>query len=154
MAVQVKASFKLTGWNAPQLKLRVPQILTRYGSVLDKQLKVEIQNVQFKWESEDGKPRLTKRRNGQVVGSPRNIVDLGGFVRSQRRDRPSATELRFTWDAKSDRGFPYAPLILIGYTTSKGTLVPGRNWIKPALQAVPLERFFADEWKKLAKLGL
>ena len=154
MAVQVKATFKLTGWNSPQLSLRIPQILTTYGTVLDQQLKEEIRRPQFKWESEDGEPRLTRRRNGQVVGSPRNIVDLGGFLRSQRSDRPSATELRFTWDAKSDKGFSYAPLILTGYTTSKGTLVPGRNWIKPALQAVPLERYFADEWKKLATLKL
>lgn len=148
MAVQVQATFKLTGWNAPQLRLRIPQILTTYGKVLDQQLKEEIKTVQFSW------PRKTKRRNGQEVGSPRDIVDLGGFLRSQRRDRPSATELRFTWDAKSDKGFPYAPLILTGYTTDKGTLVPGRNWIKPALQAVPLERYFADEWKKLATLKL
>lgn len=148
MAVQVKATYKLTGWNANQLKLRVPAILTKYGSVLDQQLKAEIQTAQFGW------PRPTKRRNGATVGSPRDIVDLGGFLRSQRRDRPSATQLRFSWDAKSKSGFAYAPLILTGYTTSKGTVVPGRNWIKPALAAEPLDRFFAAEWKRLAGQGL
>lgn len=147
MAIQVKASFKLTGWNANQLKLRVPQILTAYGSVLDKQLKAEIQTAQFGW------PRSTKRRNGQTVGSPRDIVDTKAFLRSQRRDRPSATQLRFTWDVQS-KGFAYAPLILTGYTTSKGTVVPGRNWIKPALEHEPLQPFFAKEWRKLAGLGL
>lgn len=148
MAVQVQASFKLTGGNAPQLKLRVPQILTKYGTVLDQQLKAEIQTQQFSW------PRSTKRRNGATVTSPRDIVDLGGLLRSQRRDRPSATELRFTWDAKSKGGFAYALLILTGYTTSKGTVVPGRNWIKPALENAPLEPFFAAEWRKLSSLGL
>jgi hypothetical protein len=116
--------------------------------VLDQQLKTEIKTVQFSW------PRSTRRRNKTTVSSPRDIVDLGGFLRSQRRDRPSATELRFTWDAKSDKGFPYAPLILTGYTTSRGTVVPGRNWIKPALAAQPLDRFFAAEWRKLANNGL
>jgi hypothetical protein len=148
MAVKVNASFKLTGWNATQLKLRVPIILTTYGKVLDQQLKAEIKTVQFSW------PRSTRRRNKTTVSSPRDIVDLGGFLRSQRRDRPSATELRFTWDAKNDKGFPYAPLILTGYTTSRGTVVPGRNWIKPALAAQPLDRFFAAEWRKLANNGL
>lgn len=148
MPVQVKATYKLTGWNATQLKLRVPAILTRYGTVLDQQLKEEIQTAQFSW------PRPTQRRNGSRAGSPRDIVDLGGFLRSQRRDRPSATQLRFTWDAKSKNGFAYAPLILTGYTTSKGTVVPGRNWIKPALAATPLDRFFAAEWKRLAGQGL
>jgi len=140
MPVQVKANFKLTGWNANQLKLRVPQILTTYGKVLGDQLKEEIQTPQFGW------PRATKRRNGQTVSSPRDIVDLGGLLRSQRRDRPSATQLRFTWEPKSKDGFMYAGLILTGYTTSKGTLVPGRNWIKPALEKQPLDRFFAEQW--------
>ena len=148
MAVQVKASFKLSGWNSTQLKLRVPVILTAYGKVLDQQLKEEIKTPQFDW------PRETRRRNRSVVTSPRDIVDLGGFLRSQRRDRPSATELRFTWDAKSDKGFPYAPLILTGYTTKRGTVVPGRNWIRPALEAKPLDAFFAAEWRKLARGGL
>jgi len=148
MPVQVKATFKLTGWNANQLKLLVPQILTAYGTALDKQLKTEIQTAQFSW------PRTTKRRNGTNVNSPRDIVDLGGLLRSQRRDRPNATQLRFTWDAKSEGGFPYAPLILAGYTTNKGTVVPGRNWIKPALQNKPLEIFFAAQWRKLSGQGL
>ena len=148
MAVRVQATYKLTGWNSTQLKLRVPAIMTAYGKVLDQQLKEEIKTVQFSW------PRETKRKNRSVVGSPRDIVDLGGFLRSQRRDRPDATTLRFTWDAKSDRGFPYAPLILTGYTTRKGTVVPGRDWIKPALEAQPLDRFFAAEWRKLSGRSL
>lgn len=148
MRVQVKASFKLTGWNSTQLKLRVPVILTAYGKVLDQQLKDEIKTDQFNW------PRTTRRRNRSTVGSPRDIADLGGFLRSQRRDRPDATTLRFTWEAKSKGGFAYAPLILLGYTTNRGTVVPGRNWIKPALEAQPLDRFFAAEWRKLANNSL
>ena len=142
MAVRVQATYKLTGWNSTQLKLRIPAIMTDYGKVMDQQLKAEIQTVQFSW------PRETKRKNRSVVGSPRDIVDLGGFLRSQRRDRPDATTLRFTWSA------PYSSLILTGYTTRKGTVVPGRDWIKPALEAQPLDRFFAAEWRKLSGLSL
>lgn len=142
MAVQVKASFKLTGWNANQLKLRVPQILTEYGKVLGDQLKEEIKAPVYEW------PRSTKRRNGQTVNSPRDIVDLGGLLRSQQRDRPSATQLRFTWNT------PYAGLILKGYITGiKGTFVEGRNWIKPALEKQPLDRFFAEQWRRLDSIG-
>ena len=141
MAVQVKASFKLTGSNANQLKLRVPQVLSSYGKVLGDQLKEEIKTPQFSW------PRQTKRKNGQTVSSPRDIVDLGGLLRSQQRDRPSATQLRFNWAT------PYAGLVLSGYSTSKGTLVPGRNWIKPALEKQPLDTFFAAEWKRLGGIG-
>jgi hypothetical protein len=142
MSVTIKATYKLTGWNATQLRLRIPAILTAYGTVIDRQFKEDIKQAQFPW------PRATKRKNQTTVTSPRDIVDLGGFLRSQRRDRPSATQLRFIWSA------PYAPLILNGYTTNRGSVVPGRNWIKPALEAVPLDQFFADQWKALARRKL
>lgn len=145
---EIKASLSLKGWNAAQLKLRVPTILRSYGDVMDRQLKEEIKAVQFPW------PRETNRRNGSTVGSPRDIVDLGTFLRSQRRNYPSATQLVFTWDAKSDKGFMYAGLILTGYTTKRGTVVPGRNWIKPALDKHPLDGFFIREWRKLARNNL
>ena len=142
MSVTIKATYKLTGWNATQLRLRIPAILTAYGTVIDRQFKEEIKQSQFPW------PRATKRKNQTTVTSPRDIVDLGGFLRSQKRDRPSATQLRFIWSA------PYAPLILNGYTTNRGSVVPPRNWIKPALEAVPLDQFFADQWKALARRKL
>ena len=145
---EIKASLSLKGWNAAQLKLRVPVILRRYGDVMDRQLKEEIQTVQFPW------PRETQRRNGTTVNSPRDIVDLGGFLRSQRREYPSSTQLVFSWDAKSRKGFMYAGLILTGYTTKRGTVVPGRNWIKPALDKHPLDSFFIAEWRKLSSNNL
>lgn len=142
--VKVNASFKLTGWNTNQLKLRVANILTEYGEVMDKRLKEQIQASQYTWPGE------TKRKNGQIVGSPRNIVDTGRFLASQRRERPSATTLLFTWNT------PYAATILTGYTTKNGTLIPGtdRNWIKPALEAEPLDKFFARLWRQYAGKGL
>jgi hypothetical protein len=145
---EIKATLELKGWNATQLKLRVPTILTRYGDVMDKQLKEEIQTVQFDW------PRKTRRRNGTVVGSPRDIVDTGNFLRSQRRNFDGRTTLTFTWDAKSDDGYMYAGGILTGYTTNRGTVVPARNWIKPALDKHPLDAFFITEWRKLGSSGL
>jgi hypothetical protein len=78
---------------------------------------------------------------------------LGGFIGSQRRAFDGRATITFTWDAKSKDGFPYAPLILRGYTTRRGTLVPGRDWIKPALQNLPLDKFFAQQWQRLEGSG-
>ena len=89
------------------------------------------------------------------MGSPRDIVDSGTFLRSQRREYPSATQLVFTWDAKSDKGFMYAGLILTGYVVGpRSTVVPPRNWIKPALDKHPLNSFFIAEWRKLSSGNL
>ena len=144
----IRARYKLTGWNTNQLKARIPAILTKYGAALDQTLKAEIKAIKYVWPP----GRVTRRRNGQTVTSPRDIVDLGGFLRSQERSRPSATELLFRWNA------PYSKAILTGYTTTPrvgpGVVVPPRNWVRPALEALPLDRFFADEWKALAKRSL
>jgi hypothetical protein len=138
----VTARYRLTGWSTTQLKLRIPAILTGYGKVIGDEFKEQIKLVQYPW------PRRTYRKNGTIETSPRDIVDLGGFLRSQLRDRVDATTLRFSWNV------PYAKLILTGYTTSRGNVCPPRNWIEPALKAQPLDRFFADQWKALAQRKL
>ena len=142
MALQVQATYKLTGWNAPQLKLRVANIMTAYGKAIDRQFKEEIQLVQFPW------PGTTYRRNGTIEGSPRDIVDTGAFLRSQRRERINATTLQFTW---GNSGVNYAGYILQGVP---GKNYPARDWIKPALTNLPLDGFFRAEWSRLAGRAL
>jgi hypothetical protein len=140
MTVSVRANFTLRGWNANQLKLRVPAVMTAYGKAMDQQLKEEIQTPQFSW------PRETKRRNGTLAGTSRNIVDTGAFLASQRRDRPNATTLRFSW---GNSGVNYAGYILQGTTAS----YPPRDWIGRALNKLPFEPFFRAEWNRLGGRG-
>ena len=152
---EINAKLTLKGWDTAQLAARVPQIIRAYGDVMDRQLKEEIKAVQFDW------PRKTRRRNGSTVYSPRDIVDTGNFLRSQRREYPDATTLKFTWDAKSKGGFMYAGLILTGYVltgkradgSAYSIAMPPRNWIKPALDKYPLNEFFIREWRRLARTG-
>jgi hypothetical protein len=56
----VTATYKLTGWNGPQLASRVANIMTLYGKAMDQQLKQEIKLVQFSW------PGITYRSNGTI----------------------------------------------------------------------------------------
>ena len=137
MAIEIQASYSVSGWEGDRLKRRVVDILTDYAAAIDKQLKEEIKTVQFPW------PGITYRRNGTIEGSPRDIVDLGNFWRSQKRNRISATEVRFTW---GNSVVTYAGIILKG--RSDTAAYPGRNWIEPALKALPFESFFAQEWPK------
>ena len=138
----VRTSYRLTGWNSTQLRLRIPAILTAYGKAVGDEFQEQIKLVQYPW------PRRTYRKNGTIEDSPRDIVDLGTFLRSQKRDRIDATTLRFSWNV------PYASLIFNGYTTNRGNVCPPRNWIEPALKAQPLDQFFADQWRALARRSL
>ena len=147
---EISARLELKGWNAIQLKLRIPTIIRAYGDVMDKELKDQIKAVKWYW------PNDTRRRNGTLVRKgDRDIVDTGNFLRSQRREYPDATTLRFTWDAKSKGGFMYAGLILTGgQIGNRGAAIKGRNWIKPALEAHPLNEFFIRKWRELARSNL
>jgi hypothetical protein len=139
----VQSRLRLTSLRSEDLIRRVPAIMTAFGGVLDKQLKEEIQRVQFSWPGE------TRRRNGEIASSPRDIVDTGAFLRSQRRTRVNLTTVRFTWGGSG--GVTYAGYI---YQGIPGKAYPARDWIKPALDAVPLESFFAEQWRRLAAKGL
>ena len=137
MAV-IQSRLRLTAFRSEELIRRVPKILTDYGKALDQQLKEEIKTEQFSWPGE------TRRRNGSTVTSPRDIVDTGAFLRSQRRRRINLTTIRFDWGGSG--GVTYAGYI---YQGIPGRNYPARDWIKPALDALPIGEFFAREWRRL-----
>lgn len=140
---QIRATAKLTGFSPQFISARVPIILRQYDAVIFPVFKTEISTAQFPW------PRTTVRRNGQVVGSPRDIVDLGRLRASQQRFTLGAAglSLGYRWGGPQA---PYAPLVLTGYVTSRGSVVPGRDWILPALNRHPLDVFFAQQWRRLS----
>lgn len=140
---QIRATAKLTGFSPQFISARVPIILRQYDAVIFPAFKTEISTAQFPW------PRTTVRRNGQVVGSPRDIVDLGRLRASQQRFTLGAAglSLGYRWGGPQA---PYAPLVLTGYVTSRGSVVPGRDWILPALNRHPLDAFFAQQWRRLS----
>ena len=140
---QIRATAKLTGFSPQFITARVPIILRQYDAVIFPAFKTEISTAQFPW------PRTTVRRNGQAVGSPRDIVDLGRLRASQQRFTLGAAglSLGYRWGGPQA---PYAPLVLTGYVTSRGSVVPGRDWILPALNRHPLDAFFAQQWRRLS----
>lgn len=148
-------TLRLVSWNADRLLKRVPRrILSDYGDVLGPQLQNEIAKPQFDW------PRKTRRRNGQVVGSPRDIVDTGEFIDSQTEptvsDSEAGVEMTIGWTA------PYAADIYRGsqgegFISSRGFEVvgdqPGRDWITPALEQLPFDAYFVQRWGEIEGRG-
>lgn len=146
---QIRATAKLTGFSPQFITARVPIILRQYDAVIFPAFKTEMSTAQFPW------PRTTIRRNGQAVGSPRDIVDLGRLRASQQRFTLGAAglSLGYRWGGPQA---PYAPLVLngsSGYVNGRGAItkdIPGRNWILPALNRHPLDVFFAQQWRRLS----
>lgn len=145
MSVRINATLRITRWQGDRFTERIPRILSAYGQDLGAQLREEIQTAQFSW------PRTTVRRSGRRVSSPRDIYDTGEFYRSQTLSGDGRNRLSFRWNPTAENGFPYARLIFTGYTTSRGTVVPGRDWMAPALANRPPARFFAEQWRALGR---
>ena len=125
---------RVENWNPGIIRQKLAGILREYRPVLAEQLKTEIRTSQFSW------PGRTLRKNGQFVSSPRNIVDTGAFLASQRDFQTSPFSLAYAWGGPG--GVDYAGYILRG----KNTLYPPRDWISPALRKQPLVPFTRARW--------
>lgn len=128
-----------TEWEPDKYPARVKNLLQQYAPQLGEQFQTEIKTSQFKW------PNTTRRQNQQVVDSPRDIVDLGNFLRSQQPgkvigNKKSGYALSFTWTA------PYALAIYRGYYNNRFQKEKARDWIHPALAKTPMSTFFKDNW--------
>ncbi|NBV46897.1 MAG: hypothetical protein EBR86_14985 [Planctomycetia bacterium] len=142
MNLTVTTTFNPGNLDPSRFIARSAEILRAYDAVIFPAFKEEIKAAQFSW------PRPTKRRNGDTVTSPRDIVDTGDFLSSQfrRQEAPLSLRLTYTWGGRGT-GVNYAGYILTGIP-SRG--YPGRDWIKPVFTDHPLDRFFATNWRRLA----
>jgi hypothetical protein len=125
---------RIENWNPGIIRQKLAGILREYRPVLAEQLKTEIKTSQFSW------PGVTTRRNGSRVASPRNIVDTGAFLASQRDFQPEPLKLVWAWGGP--QGVTYAGIILKGKSNS----YPPRDWISPALKKQPLIPFIQARW--------
>tara|TARA_Y100000004_G_scaffold3773_1_gene4512 strand:+ start:10254 stop:10676 length:423 start_codon:yes stop_codon:yes gene_type:complete len=128
-----------TEWAPDKYPARVKTLLQQYSPVIGQQFQTEIKTSQFKW------PGVTKRKNGEIARSPRDIVDLGNFLRSQTPgkvtgNKKSGYALSFTWTA------PYALAIYLGYYNNQFQKQKARDWVGPALVKTPMSTFFAAKW--------
>ena len=76
-------------------------------------------------------PRETKRRSGPTVGSPRDIVDLGGLRNSQIREGMGEDRTAFVWTG--GEGKAYALEVHDGYSSKAGNRVPPRPFTEETI---------------------
>jgi hypothetical protein len=143
MNLTVTTTFNPGNMDPSRFIARSAEILRAYDTVIFPAFKEEIKAAQFSWP-----PIATRRRNGNIVTSPRDIVDTGDFLSSQfrRQEAPLSLRLTYTWGGRGT-GVNYAGYILTGV---RGKRYPGRDWIKPVFTDHPLDRFFATNWRRLA----
>ncbi|QLE47879.1 hypothetical protein FD724_06970 [Nostoc sp. C057] len=87
-------------------------------------------------------PRETLRNNGDLVGSPRNILDEEELYNSLVIAR-SANAAEYTWESD------HAAIIHDGATTKNGTELPARPWTKVGLEECDAAELMQQQLNKL-----
>jgi hypothetical protein len=75
--------------------------------------------VQWDWKGIDG---TTRRKNGEVVSEPRNIVDMGKLLQSKQRKQAGRNVVDFEWTTDHAEG------VHDGYRAKSGASNPARPW--------------------------
>jgi hypothetical protein len=83
-----------------------------------------------KWPLAEDWPNVTRRKNGEVVGSPRDIIDTGALLQSKRRDPINSSITEFIWEDDSAEG------VHDGMMTKAGKRLPARPWTEPTLDSI------------------
>jgi len=93
----------------------------------------EIQAVKWGW------PGITMRKSGEEAGTKRNIVDLGGLMRSQKRENIGEDRTVFVWTGADENGSEkaYALEVHDGYVSKGGNRMPARAFTDNAIQQLP-----------------
>lgn len=141
------AKVRFKSWNAQALLDLVPQVLEAYGEKVAPMLQEAIKSKAYEY------PVPTMRKVGVYSGKfvpkgKRDIVDTGQLMRSQQEPQVAENILQIRWTA------PYSGEVLRGGylvgTVRSSYIAPPRDWITPVLEAQPPEKFFAEEWRRLA----
>jgi hypothetical protein len=83
-----------------------------------------------KWPLTGDWPNSTRRKNGQVVSSPRDIIDTGALLQSKRREQISNSVVDFIWDDDVAEG------VHDGMISKSNKRLPARPWTEPTLDEI------------------
>jgi len=84
------------------------------------------QITEDQWDWREGV--TTRRKNGEQVTQPRNIVDMGELLRSKTRTITGRSSQEFLWEAEHAQG------VHDGYTSRSGIRLPARPWTEDTIR--------------------
>lgn len=74
--------------------------------------------------------KKTKRKNGEIAGNPRDIIDTGALMQSKKRDVISSSITEFIWTDE------VAELVHDGGKTKSGEQYPARPWTDKTIEDI------------------
>lgn len=86
----------------------------------------QISSEKWDWKG-TGPEGETRRKNGQVVTEPRDIIDTSTLLNSKRREDVNSSITEFEWTA------PHAGGVHDGYSGRNGSRQPARPWTEETI---------------------
>lgn len=83
-------------------------------------------------------PRITKRTNGEIASSPRDITDTGNLKESLQVNQTSRFSYNYWYPPD------YAALVHEGGKTASGSVYPARPWIDDAIAILDIPVTFSN----------
>ena len=127
------------------IKIDLSKVNKAIFSAFDKTVDYQSEIFQQELEAEKWNwPRLTKRSNGSIAGTVRDIIDTGALADSQTVARSSdGMSAEFSW------GADYAIYVHEGVTLRNGTELPARPWARVGIEEGKPDEKFASELRRL-----
>lgn len=91
----------------------------------DKDFDQQMISEKWQWNANQ-----TRRKNGEIVGSPRDIVDTGDLLQSKQRRQIGKSITEFVWEDE------VAELVHDGGALKNGGAYPARPWTEPTLDQI------------------
>jgi hypothetical protein len=101
------------------------RVFARAMDWADNDFDQQILSEQWDWKGPDFE---TRRKNGQTVTEPRDIVDTSALLNSKRREDSAGSITEFEWTA------PHAEGVHDGYVARGGNRNPARPWTEPTIE--------------------
>lgn len=95
----------------------------------DKDFDQQMVSEKWSWQNNDPENK-TYRKNGEIVTTPRDIVDTGDLLQSKTRIAIDSSTTEFNWTD------PIAGFVHDGGTWKSGLKAPARPWTQPVLQDI------------------
>ena len=125
--------------NMAVINRKAQKALDDYANALDPILDQQFRDEKWKWWTNTP----TRRRNGTPAGNPRDIIDTGTLLNSKQGPTKKAPNKRlWVWNT------PYAKYVKDGFMTTRGNIIPGRDWAKEAMRELPFAGFIARALRK------
>jgi hypothetical protein len=132
---KTRLSFKLNAAGMKKLNGAIDKAFKETVEAYGDECKSAIESPIWEWTD-----KITHRENGEIVGSPRNSVDMGDLINSQQEPEFDGDKATIEWTSD------HAGTVHEGYVDQ--SIYPARPWTEEAARNTDFEGIMGEVLKR------